>query len=86
MYIYDTLIPKMLKVMANGTTKAKILENYGLTTLCQDTLGEWLIKIAFKYNYAINSYYVDGHENKDTIRYIWKFIDRYLLLERCMFR
>ena len=26
------------------------------------------------------------HEKKDKICYRWNFIDRYLLLERCMFR
>ena len=47
MYIHDTLIPNMLEWMSNGTTKAKLLENYGLTTLYQETLGEWLINIGF---------------------------------------
>ena len=28
---------------------------------------------------------MDGHENKDTIRYIWNFIYWYLLIERYMF-
>ena len=29
-----------------------------------------------------SNYYVNGHENMDTIWYMHKFIDRYLLLER----
>ena len=41
--------------MSNGTTKAKISENYGLTMLFQDTVGECIIKIGFKYYYAINN-------------------------------
>ena len=53
--------------MSNGTTKANILENYGLTTLCQDTVGEWLIKLGFKYYYAVKNYYVLGHEENDMI-------------------
>ena len=40
MYIHDTLIPNMLEGMSNGKTKAKVLENYDLTTLCQDAAGE----------------------------------------------
>ena len=48
MYIHDTFIPKMLEGISNSTTRAKILENYGVTTICQDTVGEWLIKIGFK--------------------------------------
>ena len=38
MYIHDTPIPKMLEGMSNGRNKAKLLENYGLTTLCQEKL------------------------------------------------
>ena len=86
MYIHDTLIPKMLKDMATGTTKEELLNMYGLKTLCIDTVGKWLIKLGFKYDYVINNYYVDGHEKKETIRYRWKFVDRYLLMERRMFR
>ena len=33
MYINITLIPKMLELMSNGTTNAKLLENYFLATL-----------------------------------------------------
>ena len=40
----------MLEVMLNGTTKAKLLENYGLTLLFQETVVEWLIKLGFKYD------------------------------------
>ena len=58
MYICGTLIPNVLEGMSNGTTKAKLLENYGLTTLCQEIIGEWLIKLGFKYDYAVNNYYM----------------------------
>ena len=86
LYIHDILIPKMLEGISNGTTKAKLLENYALTMLYQETIVEWLMKLGFKYDYAVNKYYVVGHEMKDTIWYKWKFIDIYLLLERCIFR
>ena len=72
--------------MLNGTTKDKILEKYGITVVCQDTVGEWIIKLEFKYDYAVNNDYSSGHKNKDMNWYIWNFIDLYLLLERCMFR
>ena len=39
MYIHENLIPKMSEGMSNDTTKAKILENHVLATLCQDTVG-----------------------------------------------
>ena len=85
-YIHDTLIPKMLEVICNSTTKFKLLVNYGLTKLCQETVGYCLIKLVFKYYYDVNNYYVGGHENKDMILYRWNFIDFYILKERCMFR
>ena len=61
MYTHGTLIPKMLEVLSNGTTKSNLLGNCGLTTLCQETVGEWLIKLVFKYDYFVNNYYVGGH-------------------------
>ena len=42
--------------MWNSRTKAKIFEAYSLTTLYQETVGYWLIKIVFKYYYAVNNY------------------------------
>ena len=62
------------------------MENHGLTALLQETVGESLINIRFKYDYSVSNDYVGGHENKDMIWYRWKFIGLYLLLEWCMFR
>ena len=56
------------------------------TTIYRDKVGEWIIKLGFKYYYVINNKYVGGNENKDKIWYIWRFIDIYLLLYWCMFR
>ena len=54
-YIHDTLIPNMLEGMYNGTTKSKILENYVITKLFKETVGECLIYIGFQYDYAVNN-------------------------------
>ena len=70
----------------NGTTKANLLKNYGLAALCQYTVGEWIIKLGFKYNDAVNKNYVGGHKNKDAVWYRLNFIHFYLLLRRCIFR
>ena len=43
-------------------------------TLCQDTLGEWIIKLGSKNDYDVKNYYMDGHENNDGIRYIWNLL------------
>ena len=68
-YLHDTCVPKMLELMSNGTTKAKLLVIYGLIILFQETLGEWIINVSFKYYYSVNNYYVYFHEKKDTIWY-----------------
>ena len=57
MYIRDNLIIIILEGMQNGITKAELLENYCITTLCQETVGEWWINLGFKYDYAVNNYY-----------------------------
>ena len=54
--------------------------------LCEETVGEWIIKIRFKYDYAVNNSYMGGHKNNNTIWYRWKIINIYLLLYWCMFR
>ena len=48
MYIHDTLIAKILEEMLNDTTKAKLLENYGIKMICHETVGEWIMKLGFK--------------------------------------
>ena len=48
MYIHDTLIPKILEGIPIGTTKTKLLENYVLTMIFQETVRECLIKLGFK--------------------------------------
>ena len=84
MYIIVTLIPSIPEGMLNDTTKAKILENYGLTDPCEETGGEWIINIVLKYYYAFNNDYAGGHEKKDYIWYRWTSIDCYILLDQCM--
>ena len=42
--------------MWNSRTKAKIFEAYSLTTLYQETVGYWLIKLGFQYYYVVNNY------------------------------
>ena len=42
------------------------MEKYNLKFLCQDTVGEWIIKLGFEYDYFFTEYYVDVHKKKDT--------------------
>ncbi|KAI2504135.1 hypothetical protein MHU86_10335 [Fragilaria crotonensis] len=45
-----------------------------------------MLKLGFRYETRRKGYYVDGHERKATVQYRWDFCDRYLSLERRMFR
>ena len=45
-----------------------------------------MLKLGFRYEIRRKGYYVDGHERKATVQYRWDFCDRYLSLERRMFR
>ena len=94
LYTHDTLIPQMLEEMDPGfwykqeeeqdTANVELLERYGPTKLCADTVGRWLKKIVFSYDIVSNKYYVDRHEKNDTIFYRHNIIDSYLLLKRRM--
>ena len=45
-----------------------------------------MLLLGFRYETRRKGYYVDGHEKKATVEYRWDFCERYLLLERQMFR
>jgi hypothetical protein len=45
-----------------------------------------MLQLGFRYETRRKGYYVDGHERKATVQYQWDFCERYLLLERQMFR
>jgi hypothetical protein len=85
-YIHETLLPKMVEESENFASTEDLLKNYGLVSLCHETVRTWILKLGFSYDVVVKSYYVDGHEKVDTVRYRWKFIDRYLTIERRMHR
>jgi hypothetical protein len=45
-----------------------------------------MLQLGFRHETRRKGYYVDGHEKKATVEYRWDFCERYLLLERQMFR
>jgi hypothetical protein len=45
-----------------------------------------MLHLGFRHETRRKGYYVDGHEKKATVDYRWDFCERYLLLERQMFR
>ena len=84
-YIHDTLIPKMME-KEKITSKAEYLKRYHLTKLCPRTVINWMHALGFRYEKQAKTYYTDGHEKVGTVRYRWKFIARYLLMEKRMHR
>jgi len=80
-YLHETLIPKMM-IDENITNKKKFLKKYGLTKLCPRTVINWLHALGFRYEEHRKNFYVDNHEDPATVRYRWKFVSRYLLMEK----
>ena len=80
-YLHDTLIPKFMKD-EKATDKKRFLKKYGLTKLCPRTVLNWLHALGFRYEEHRKNFYVDNHEDPATVRYRWKFVARYLLVEK----
>lgn len=80
-YLHNTLIPKFMKD-EEATDKKRFLKKYGLAKLCPRTVLNWLHALGFRYEEHRKNFYVDNHEDPATVRYRWKFVERYLLVEK----
>jgi alpha-amylase/alpha-mannosidase (GH57 family) len=95
-YLHDTIIKSLVIERLQGKEqtsdsefeeeKLKLFQEYGLNCLCHTTTYRWMLQLGFCYEMRRKGYYVDGHEKKATVDYRWDFCERYLLLERQMFR
>ena len=83
-YIHNALIPELVKKEA--TTKVGFLKRYNLTKNCDAVVLKWMHVLEFRYNIYKKNYYVNGHESSVTVCYRWKFIGRYIAMERRMHR
>ena len=90
-FVHDTLIPKLVEQERKETgdselTKESVLANYKIKTLHIRTLYKWMECLGFKYPTRRKTYYVDGHERPDNVKYRNEYIKRYLRNERRCFR
>ena len=96
-YLHNTIIKSLVIERLQGQEatsdshefeeeKIKLLREYGLSCLCHTTTYRWMLQLGFQYETRRKGYYVDGHEKKATVEYRWDFCQRYLSLERQMFR
>ena len=64
-----------------------VLQKFHLTTLCMQTINNWMHHFGFKYKPRWKTFYVDGHEKKEeTVAYRNEIITHYLRREIQCFR
>ena len=82
-YIYNVALPKLLRtrrkeLRRSSFSMAELLQENHLSKLYIQTVYNWLHIIGFKYEVRKKTYYVDGHEKADVVRYRTNFCKRYL--------
>jgi len=90
-YVIDVLLPELLKQRQeeennNNLTVEDILKENGLRTFTVRTMNDWMHKLKYKYSAKTKTYYVDGHENPDTVAYRKQYCTKYIRDELRCFR
>ena len=89
-FIHHTIVPELIenekKETGESLTKKEILKCYSLTTLSMDTVYSWMRSFGFKYSPSKKTYYVDGHEKPETVKYRKEYVSKYLEDELRCFR
>ena len=50
-------------------TKEDVMKKLGLTSLCIQTIYNWMNQFGFKYSSRRKTYYVDGYEKAEIMKY-----------------
>ena len=88
-FVQDVLIKELvekerLEKKDDTITKEDVLQKFQLTSICFQTIYNWMNKFGFKYQPRRKTFYVDGHERPETVEYRKGYITRYLKNEiRC---
>jgi hypothetical protein len=97
-YLHDMIIKSLVMERLDGKEarsdrtseyefeKLQLLKEYGLNCLSHTMTYRWMLLLGFRHETRRKGYYVDGHERKATIEYRWDFCEKYLSLEKKMFR
>ena len=59
-------------------TKEEVMKKFRLTSLCIQSIYNWMNLFGFKYSPRRKTNYVHGHEKADTVEYRKHYITRYL--------
>jgi len=93
-YVHEHLIPTLIGNLEQGDddnenepqqlttisqeTKDAFLETYGLSKVTMSTILRWMHAVGFRYKSRQKHYFVDGHEEPETIAYRPLFTKHYL--------
>ena len=81
-HVHEVMLPDLLQKRKQETgnhmlTLEQVLGEYGLKKLTMATLYRWMHSLGFNYSIKTKTYYVDGHERPDVVKYRIEFIKRY---------
>ncbi len=88
-YTKDTLLPELLEKRKQETgnidmTIDDVLHENGLPTLCLSTMNNWMNRLHLSFHSRRKTYYVDGHEDPETVAYRKCYLIQYMQDEfRC---
>ena len=81
-HVQEVMLPDLLQKRKEETgnnmlTMEQMLGEYGLKKLTIMTMYRWMRSLGFQYSIKTKTYYVDGHERPDVVKYRIEFIKRY---------
>jgi len=86
-YVKYVAIPECIKQDGEEMTTASFLHQCGLKKISQSTIYRWMKLLGFSYCNRRKTYYVDGHERDDVVKYRVEFCTWYLkAYEPCCLR
>jgi hypothetical protein len=85
-HVHEVMLPDLLQKRKEETginmlTMEQMLGEYGLKKLTMPTMYRWMRSVGFQYSMKTKTYYVDGHERPDVVKYRIEFIKRYKKFE-----
>ena len=85
-HVHEVMLPDLLQKRKEETgnnmlTMEQMLGEYGLKKLTIMTMYRWMRSLGFQYSVKTKTYYVDGHERPDVVKYRIEFIKRYKKFE-----
>ena len=86
-FLHSKALPELASIIQNEQeTRSEysiktLLNDFGLKSLCIQTIQNWMAKLGFRYEQRKKTYYVDSHETESNVKYRSQFINRYFEYE-----